>query len=102
MIDTQNQSKECQGLVLQSFLIMPVQRIPRYRLLLMDLVKHSDKNDDDYKLLCTALELCQDVATFVNETIRDQEMIQQMLEIQKSLIGLPDSLFIPGRRRILY
>jgi hypothetical protein len=36
------------GLTLKAFLIMPIQRIPRYRLLLEDLVKNTPESHPDH------------------------------------------------------
>jgi len=40
---------------LESFLIMPVQRIPRYLLLMRDMLKYTHKHHPDYPLLTQAL-----------------------------------------------
>src|SRR5690242_13778022 len=39
---------QCKGLTLQAYLIMPVQRIPRYKLLLEDLLKKTEETHPDY------------------------------------------------------
>jgi hypothetical protein len=39
---------------LESYLILPVQRIPRYQMLLSDLVKHTSPEHPDYHNLLTA------------------------------------------------
>ncbi|KAJ3260401.1 hypothetical protein HK103_000543 [Boothiomyces macroporosus] len=88
------------GLVLQAFLILPVQRIPRYKLLLEDLYKHTPEDHPDHENIKKAIESVSQVATFVNETIRNHEAMLQMVDIQKSLIGFKDNLLIPGRRFI--
>lgn len=36
------------GLDIESYLIKPVQRLPKYVLLYKDLLKHTDKNHPDY------------------------------------------------------
>ena len=46
---------ECKNLGLDSFLIMPVQRIPRYILLLKDLLKHTPPSHVDYLVLTQSL-----------------------------------------------
>ncbi|CAG8726080.1 67_t:CDS:10, partial [Acaulospora morrowiae] len=91
---------QCKGLTLQAYLIMPVQRIPRYRMLLEDLLKKTAETHSDYLNLRKAYQVIEHVATFVNETIRQHEMFITMLEIQKSLIGFDEALLIPGRRFI--
>ncbi|KAL2918478.1 hypothetical protein HK105_201879 [Polyrhizophydium stewartii] len=82
---------ECKGRILQTFLIEPVQRIPRYKLLLEDLVKHTPENHPDYGDLNKALKRISEVATFVNEEIRKHENVLQIIEIQKNLLNLHES-----------
>lgn len=76
---------------------MPVQRIPRYKLLLEDLLKKTVETHLDYLNLKKAYQVIENVATFVNETIRQHEMFITMLEIQKSLTGFDEVLLVPGR-----
>ncbi|CAG8434947.1 7701_t:CDS:10 [Ambispora gerdemannii] len=88
---------QCKGLTLQAYLIMPVQRIPRYKLLLEDLLKKTDEKHLDYLNLKKAYQVIENVATFVNETIRQHEMFITMLDIQKSLTGFDEVLLVPAR-----
>ncbi len=46
---------ECRHLDLAGFLIMPIQRVPRYNLLLSDLVKSTPEYYDDFAALNLAL-----------------------------------------------
>ena len=52
----ETQEKEV-GMGLESFLITPIQRIPRYELLLMQCQKYTNKDLEDYDLLTQALNL---------------------------------------------
>jgi len=76
---------------------MPVQRIPRYKLLLEDLLKKTVETHPDYLNIKKAYQVIENVATFVNETIRQHEMFITMLDIQKSLTGFDEVLLVPGR-----
>ena len=82
---------------------MPVQRIPRYKLLLDDLLRYTPLEHPDLKDLTQACQLISQgikvdlVADFVNETIRHHEAVLSMIDIQKSLIGFHDDLLVPGR-----
>ena len=76
---------------------MPVQRIPRYKLLLEDLLKKTPESHPDYLNLKKAHNVIDNVATFVNETIRQHEMFITMLEIQRFLTGFDEAVLIPGR-----
>lgn len=51
------ENPKCNGLTLEAFLIMPVQRIPRYVLLLSDLIKHTPPTHVDHKELQECLQL---------------------------------------------
>ena len=81
---------ESRGLILQAFLVLPVQRIPRYKLLLEDLLKKTPSNHCDYVDLKSAIALIGEIAVFFNEAIRSHEMMMDMLSIQKSLLGVKD------------
>jgi len=91
---------ECKGLNLEAYLITPVQRIPRYRLLFQELLKNTGENHPDYTNLQKTFVVIDEVANFVNQTIKDQEETEKLLSIQKSFIGLQESLLVPGRKLI--
>ncbi|RHZ77063.1 hypothetical protein Glove_186g170 [Diversispora epigaea] len=93
-------SGQCKHLTLEAYLLMPVQRIPRYKMLLENLLKITTESHPDYHNLIKAFQIIENVATFVNETIRQHEMFVTMLEIQKSLAGFDEALLVPGRRFI--
>ncbi|KAJ1899783.1 hypothetical protein LPJ81_004071, partial [Coemansia sp. IMI 209127] len=92
-------SPECKGLSFQSYLLLPVQRIPRYKLLLEDLLRHTAAEHVDRQSIADALRLIEDVAAFVNENIQEHEMALSIVEIQRTL-GMKESLLVPGRRLI--
>ena len=73
---------------LTDYLIMPVQRIPRYNLLLQDLVKNTPAEHCDYTDLCKARDRIQEIALFVNEQKRVVENLAQVSEIIASITGL--------------
>ena len=89
-----------QNLTFQAFLIMPVQRIPRYKLLLDDLVRSTPPDHPDTPLLEKALSAIADVGMFVNEQIRKHEMYMRMLDLQRQLVGYYGHLVVPARRLI--
>ena len=62
----QKRSK-CNGLDVMSFLIMPVQRIPRYVLLLKEVKRHTPDDHPEYEKLFEALNQIEAVAAHVNE-----------------------------------
>jgi len=96
-LEEKRQSPECGGLDLMSFLIMPIQRIPRYRLLLTELKKHTTDSDAEHAALDDALEKIKVIANFVNEAKRAAENRSRIIEIQNKVKGEFDNLLTPGR-----
>eukprot|EP01127_Copromyxa_protea_P021519 TRINITY_DN7413_c1_g1_i1.p1 TRINITY_DN7413_c1_g1~~TRINITY_DN7413_c1_g1_i1.p1 ORF type:complete len:658 (-),score=95.74 TRINITY_DN7413_c1_g1_i1:140-2113(-) len=66
-----------------SFLITPVQRVPRYVLLLRDLLKHTPTSHPDYQELTVALQTLQSVASGIDESISAAENIAKCSQIQE-------------------
>lgn len=68
---------------IQDFLIMPIQRIPRYVLLLAELLKKTEVGHRDYMNIKHALEDMEKIATYINEKKRmyeNQEMVSKIQE----------------------
>lgn len=89
----------CKGLDLESFLIMPVQRIPRYILLLRDMLKHTDPAHPDYATLQQSIEVMSAVAKGVNDSVARFQRSAKLVSIEQELcieIGLvqPNREFI--------
>jgi len=72
---------------LGSFLIMPIQRLPRYNLLLSDILKSSDLKQTavGYTMLQKAILAIIQITNYVNETKRDVENKQKVAEMAKKL-----------------
>lgn len=64
-----------------------MQRIPRYILLVSDLVKHTEGTHEDYDDLVAALDKLKQVADSINESKRRVENEQKVLEIQSQMSG---------------
>jgi len=80
-------------LSLPSLLITPVQRLPKYELLMKELLKHTAEIDPGYERLTEALETIRKVSEDVNEHLRDVETITKITDIQEQVVGLPKNLF---------
>lgn len=85
---------------LEALLIVPIQRVPRYRLLLTELVAHTEETEEEYNVLSAALKQVEAVAHHINEQIREQENMQRMIRIQRSLVNGNPKIVVPGRRFI--
>eukprot|EP00003_Mantamonas_plastica_P006507 TRINITY_DN15316_c0_g1_i1.p1 TRINITY_DN15316_c0_g1~~TRINITY_DN15316_c0_g1_i1.p1 ORF type:complete len:361 (-),score=118.43 TRINITY_DN15316_c0_g1_i1:28-1110(-) len=75
------------GLDLRSYLIMPVQRVPRYVMLLADFIKKTPESHPDYEGLQLALGKMKEVANEINEAIRSRENRDKILSIQERCTG---------------
>ena len=82
---------------LNSYLIQPVQRIPRYRLLVHELLKCTPESHIDYAELRAALHSIEDIALVVNESIREAEYMNQLVELKKKFTGAVPEILAPKR-----
>lgn len=81
----------------RSYLIMPIQRIPRYRMLVEELIKGTDQSHPDYQQLQKALESIKEVAIQCDAAIEQHKNRVKMLEIQDSFFGEKVSIIEAGR-----
>ena len=72
---------------LNSFLIMPVQRVPRYVLLLDAILKYTPHSHPEYPSLLQALDSIKAVATYVNEGKRHAENVSKLVDVQDRVSG---------------
>jgi hypothetical protein len=71
--------------MLHHLLITPIQRIPRYNLLLSDLVKQTEDSHPDYTNLTAALQETLKVAEHLNERVRASEMDRNIAELSERM-----------------
>ncbi|XP_068183737.1 faciogenital dysplasia isoform X2 [Antennarius striatus] len=88
----QNVQKQdvCGNLTLQHHMLEPVQRIPRYELLLRDYLKKLPDDALDRKDAEKALELISTAANHSNAAIRKMEKMNKLLEVYERLGGEED------------
>uniref|UniRef100_A0A4W2H1Q5 Rho guanine nucleotide exchange factor 17 n=1 Tax=Bos indicus x Bos taurus TaxID=30522 RepID=A0A4W2H1Q5_BOBOX len=93
------ENKEKQAL--SDLMIKPVQRIPRYELLVKDLLKHTPEDHPDYPLLLDAQRNIKQVAERINKGVRSAEEAERharvLQEIEAHIEGMED-LQAPLRR----
>eukprot|EP01120_Amphizonella_sp_Union-15-10_P007200 TRINITY_DN2409_c0_g1_i3.p1 TRINITY_DN2409_c0_g1~~TRINITY_DN2409_c0_g1_i3.p1 ORF type:complete len:157 (+),score=17.76 TRINITY_DN2409_c0_g1_i3:86-556(+) len=85
----------------RSLLIMPCQRIPRYILLLQDLLKNTPSHHPDFEDLQKALDETKEVANAINQAICEYQnhvemsrLRNQFLSEEFSLILQPPRIFV--------
>jgi len=76
-------------LPLPALLITPVQRIPRYRLLVAEYLKHTEPSHRDYGDLERALDKIKETATIINEAVRRQQQRNTVVELETKFTSNP-------------
>ncbi|XP_025737042.1 FYVE, RhoGEF and PH domain-containing protein 6 isoform X2 [Callorhinus ursinus] len=89
-------SPRCANLALKHYLLKPVQRIPQYRLLLTDYLKNLLEDSGDYRDTQDALAVVIEVANHANDTMKQGDNFQKLMQIQYSLNGHHE-IVQPGR-----
>lgn len=77
----------CSGQNLSSFLITPVQRLPRYCLLLEELSKTCEKEGIECESVRAALQQIRAASTEVNESKRDAEEVEFLRRLCRTFVG---------------
>ncbi|XP_039874319.1 pleckstrin homology domain-containing family G member 3 isoform X3 [Simochromis diagramma] len=81
------QSSLKRSLPLGSYLLKPVQRILKYHLLLQEIEKHFDPEDDGYEVVEEALYTMTGVAWYINDMKRKHEHAVRLQEVQSLLLN---------------
>ncbi|BFU19144.1 Rho guanine nucleotide exchange factor, putative [Entamoeba histolytica HM-1:IMSS-B] len=84
------------ALNLRSYLITPVQRLPRYKLLLEDLIRNTPEGHCDLARLKNALDKVMSINLNVNHSVDIQSRQQKLIELSKKIKGI-DDLIQPNR-----
>jgi hypothetical protein len=82
------------NLGLEMLMIMPVQRIPRYELLLKQLQKMTPPEHRDAATLPAVIKIIEDTATHINEEKRKSEAKEQLYSLQRKIRDCPDLLTV--------
>ena len=93
---TDNPAVNC-NLSLSALLVVPVQRIPRYPLLLKDVIKYTPESHPDYATLKEALTGISEIADWVNECIRTNQSQRVCMTLQKELVGFDEPIMAASR-----
>lgn len=77
------------GLLLDSYLIMPVQRLPRYQMLLQGLLKYTDEHHVDFADLTLAQQSITNICTEINQQRQldeNQKVVRALVEDVEGLL----------------
>jgi len=76
-------SHKCESMSLESFLIMPIQRLPRYLLLLVELLKNTETGDSALDDIREAHDKIKQITTSINDSLHLKEGQQKVFKIQQ-------------------
>ncbi|XP_070762909.1 FYVE, RhoGEF and PH domain-containing protein 4a isoform X2 [Enoplosus armatus] len=94
------QSQEaCGCLTLQHHMLEPVQRVPRYEMLLKDYLKKLPQDDPDRQNAEKSLEIIATAATHSNSAIRKSENLKKLMEIHE-MLGEEEDIVNPSNEFI--
>jgi len=99
-LSKQSHQPACNKRTLEDFLIMPVQRIPRYLLLMKELAKHTEPGHPDEVNIATSIIKFQEVLSFLNDSRRKVDNLEKISSIVQSVVDLDQTLII--ERRFVY
>lgn len=85
---------------LNSLLIVPIQRIPRYRLLLQQVLLYTSPSENEYKILLDSIKQVESTVAHINSVIEDQESTQVLINLQNSLMNRSPNIVKPSRKII--
>ena len=85
LIESAQNNPRCGGSGIESLLIGPVQRLPRYRLLLTELLKFTPSDHEEFDAVTKSLAKISELASDNNEAIRNRENKEKMMEIMMSI-----------------
>jgi hypothetical protein len=96
LVDELDSDPRVQSSRLESIIIMPIQRIPRYKLLLEDLLKRTPEAHPDCTLLKESLKKVDEVAVFLDSNLKEHEQRQKVVELTVNFNA--SSLLQPHRK----
>ena len=87
----------CENLKISHFMLEPVQRLTRYKLLFEDYLKRLPEDALDRKETESALKIISEAANHANSKIKNMENFNELLCIQRSLTDYSGDLIQPHR-----
>lgn len=78
--------RDCQGLDMRSFLMLPMQRVTRYPLLVFAALERVRPGSAQHATAARALALANQLVNDCNEGARRMERTEQLLEIERRLV----------------
>uniref|UniRef100_A0A7I4YHE1 DH domain-containing protein n=1 Tax=Haemonchus contortus TaxID=6289 RepID=A0A7I4YHE1_HAECO len=87
---------------LDSLLISPIQRVPRYELLVKQLIKHTPTEHADHEVLLRTQRHIHNLAVAINQHKEANEQMEQRLREIEAIVDGLDDLVSTGRNLVRY
>jgi len=97
----QAQEMKLGGMTLASLLIMPVQRVPRYILLLRDLFKHTWCEHPDYANLQQAASEMEELTAFLDQKKKESENLNRLAVLAAKFKGKISVNLVEAHRKFI-
>lgn len=98
-LDNQESRPEVQS-KLSSLLITPIQRVPRYLLLLKQVADNTSPSESDFSILNECISQLETTANHINKQLDERENTQRLLELQKCLVQSKPNLIQANRKLV--
>ncbi|KAK5583661.1 hypothetical protein RB653_005259 [Dictyostelium firmibasis] len=95
---TLDYSEKLSKLSLESFLILPIQRLPRYVMLLQDLLKYTANDHEDFNQLCEALSTIKDLTESINTKKSEEDNNTKIQQVQDQIKDMPPNTMTLRKR----
>lgn len=89
------------GETMESLAICPIQRIPRYILLLKELTRCFEESDEEFILLTKAITELETSAMLINESIRGRQQLNTLVELERKFSSNGSLEIVKLGRRIV-
>ncbi|XP_053412907.1 FYVE, RhoGEF and PH domain-containing protein 4 isoform X2 [Nycticebus coucang] len=99
VVEEIQKQKICGSLTLQHHMLEPVQRIPRYEMLLKDYLRKLPPDSPDWNDAKKSLEIISTAASHSNSAIRKMENLKKLLEIYE-MLGEEEDIVNPSNELI--
>jgi RhoGEF domain/FYVE zinc finger len=83
------------------YMIMPIQRIPRYQLLLQELLKNTEMEHEDYMMIVSAAEQIVELAKHINTYLGAIDIRKELMRISRMFNGKA-KIIAQGRKYIYH
>lgn len=85
---------------LNSLMIIPIQRVPRYKLLLEQVLLYTSPADTDFRSIKESIKQIENTVLHINSCVEDQEVTQMLINLQNSLVNHSPNIVKPSRKVI--